>query len=62
MRRPPSIIFSTSDFEELNRNCEIRMGPAKLAKIGLPLLGGVVTGGFGGAALRKFLSVSLKAG
>jgi digeranylgeranylglycerophospholipid reductase len=57
-----NIIFSSADFEELNRTYEISMGPAKLAKIGLTLLAGVVTGGFGGAALRKFLAASLKAG
>lgn len=57
-----NIIFSSSDFEELNRNYEISMGLGKLATIGLTLLVGVVTGKFGGTALKRFLSASMRAG
>jgi hypothetical protein len=57
-----NIIFSSSDFEELNRNYEIGMGLGKLARTGLTLLAGVVTGRFGGTALKKFLSASMQAG
>jgi flavin-dependent dehydrogenase len=56
------IIFSSADFEELNRNYELNMGTGKLVKIGLGLLWGVLTGQFSVNSLRKFLSASGKAG
>ena len=57
-----NIIFSSADFEELNREYEIRMGTGKLIKIGLGLVWGVLTGQFSSNSLKKFLSASGKAG
>ncbi len=57
-----NIVFSSADFEELNRNYEIQMGTSKLIQVGLALVWGVLTGQFGLASLQKFLSISGKAG
>jgi len=57
-----NIIFSSADFEELNRNYEINLGMGKLIKIILGLLWGVLSGRFHANSFRKFLSVSAKAG
>jgi hypothetical protein len=56
------IIFSSADFETLNRDYEIPFGAGKLIKTGLGLLWGVLTGQFLFDSLKKFLSVSSKAG
>jgi digeranylgeranylglycerophospholipid reductase len=57
-----NIIFSSPDFEELNRDYEIRMGTGKLIKVGLGLIWGALVGQFSWNSLTKFLSVSGKAG
>lgn len=57
-----NIIFSSKDFEELNRNYEIVLDTDALLKIGTTLLWGVVTGQFAGTSLNKFLSASGQAG
>jgi len=56
------IIFTSDDFETLNRNYEIQFNPTKLAKISLTLIWGVVTGQFSGASLVTFLQASSLAG
>jgi flavin-dependent dehydrogenase len=57
-----NIIFCSADFEELSLNYEIKMGMGKLIHIALGLVWGVVTWEFGFSSLKKFLSVSSKAG
>jgi len=57
-----NIIFSSADFEELNRDYELDMGTGKLVRIGLGLVWGVLTGQFSLNSLKKFLSASGKAG
>jgi digeranylgeranylglycerophospholipid reductase len=57
-----NIIFSSADFEEMNRDYEIHIGTGKLIKIGIYLLWGVVTGQFSFNSLKKFLSASGKSG
>ena len=57
-----NIIFSSADFEELNRNYEIQIGTGKLIKIGIALVWGVLSGQFTRNSLAKFLSASGKAG
>jgi len=57
-----NIIFSSADFEELNREYEISMGTGKLIRISLGLVWGVLTGQFSSNSLKKFLSASGKAG
>jgi digeranylgeranylglycerophospholipid reductase len=57
-----NIIFSSADFEELNNNYEIVFTTAKLIKVGLTLLWGVITGQFAFASLKKFLNASGQAG
>ena len=57
-----NIIFSSKDFEELNKNYEIVMGTGTLLKIGSTLVWGVVTGQFASSSLKKFLSASGQAG
>lgn len=57
-----NIIFSSTDFEEMNRTYEIQMPPAKLIRIGALLLWGVVTGQFKAASLKTFMRASGKAG
>jgi digeranylgeranylglycerophospholipid reductase len=57
-----NIIFSSKDFEDLNKNYEILMGTGTLLKIGSTLVWGVVTGQFAGASLKTFLSASGQAG
>ena len=57
-----NIIFSSADFEELNRNYEIQMNIGKLIKTGAALLWGVLSGQFTRNSLVKFLSASGKAG
>ena len=49
-----NIIFSSTDFEEMNRTYEIQMPPAKLLRIGALLLWGVLTGQFNAASLKTF--------
>jgi flavin-dependent dehydrogenase len=56
------IIFSSADFEELNRNFELQMSLGKLLKIALILVWGVLTGQFKGSSLKKFLQASSQAG
>jgi len=56
------LIFSSADFEELNRDYEIHMSTGKLIRIGLGLVWGVLTGGFKMNSLKQFLSASGKAG
>jgi digeranylgeranylglycerophospholipid reductase len=56
------IIFSSADFEELNRDYEIRMGFGKLARIGATLLWGVATRRFSAGSLKTFLAASGQAG
>ncbi|MFL7871208.1 MAG: NAD(P)/FAD-dependent oxidoreductase [Anaerolineales bacterium] len=56
------IIFSSADFEEMNNNYEILMGTGKMLKIALGLFWGVLTGQFSVTSLKKFLSISGKAG
>lgn len=57
-----NIIFSSADFEELNRNYEIVFTTGKLIKVGLVLIRGVITGQFALASLKKFLGASGQAG
>lgn len=57
-----SIIFSSADFEELNRNYEIRFTTGKLLKTGLVLGWGVISRQFSLDSLKKFLSASGRAG
>jgi len=57
-----NIIFSSADFEELNRDYEINLGAGKLIKTALGLIWGVLTGQFKYNSLKKFLSVSGRAG
>lgn len=56
------IIFSSSDFEELNREYEINMGTGKLLKTAAVLVWGVVSGQFSMGSLKKFLAASSQAG
>ncbi len=56
------IIFTSSDFEELNRNYEIQMGFGKLLRTAAILIWGVVSGKFSYTSLRKFLGASGNAG
>lgn len=56
------IIFSSADFEELNRNYEIRMSTGKLLKTASVLVWGVVSGQFSTGSLKKFLAASSRAG
>ncbi len=56
------VIFSSKDFEEMNRNYETQMGTGKLIGIAAALLWGVITGQFSLESLRKFLDVSGQAG
>lgn len=56
------LLFSGKDFEDLNRTYEMRMGPGRLPRMGLILLGGVLAGQFGRASLRALLAASAKAG
>lgn len=57
-----NIIFSSADFEELNRNYEIIFTTGKLLTVGLTLIWGVFTGQFALASLKKFLGASDQAG
>lgn len=57
-----NIIFSSADFEEMNREYEIQMGTGKLIKVSLGLIWGVLIGQFSVNSLKKFLSISGKAG
>ncbi len=56
------VIFSSADFEELNRNYEIEFTTGKLFKTALTLLWGVLTFQFSLESLRKFIKASSKAG
>jgi len=56
------IIFSSADFEELNRSFELQFSLGKLLKIALTLVWGVLTGQFKGSSLKKFLQASSLAG
>jgi digeranylgeranylglycerophospholipid reductase len=57
-----NIIFASRDFEELNRDYELRMGFGRLLRIGAVLIWGVVTGRFSRVSLKKFLAASGQAG
>ncbi len=56
------VIFSSKDFEEMNRSYETQMGTGKLIVTAATLLWGVLTGQFSSESLRKFLDVSGQAG
>jgi digeranylgeranylglycerophospholipid reductase len=56
------IIFTSSDFEELNLYYEIQMGFGKLLHTAVILIWGVITGKFSYASLKKFLGASSAAG
>ncbi len=56
------IIFSSADFEELNRNYEIVFDRKKMLRVGAALAWGVLTGQFELHSLKKFLAASTLAG
>lgn len=56
------IIFSRADFEEMNRDYEIKMGTMKLIKVALGLFWGVIIGKFSANSLKKFIEISGRAG
>lgn len=56
------IIFSSEDFEELNRDYELQMNTRKLLHIAFTLIWGVLTGQFKAQSLVRFLKASLLAG
>jgi digeranylgeranylglycerophospholipid reductase len=56
------IIFTSADFEELNRNYEIQMAFGKLLRTAAILIWGVISGKFSYTSLRKFLGASGNAG
>ena len=56
------IIFTSSDFEELNANYEMTFTTGKMLKVAFGLVWGVLTGRFSMESLRKFLKASKAAG
>lgn len=56
------IIFTSEDFETLNRDYEIQFNTHKLIKIALTLVWGVLTGQFSAASLQTFMKASSQAG
>lgn len=56
------IIFSSQDFEELNRDYEIHMDTRKLLRMGGILGWGTLTGRFSAASLGRLLDASSRAG
>jgi len=55
------IIFSGRDFEELNEQYEVRMGPGKLLRTAAVMLWGAITGQFGFNSLKILALVSRQA-
>lgn len=55
------LIFTQADFEALNLQYEIPMDAAATVKMGLKMVGGLLSGGFSGESLRRLLAVSGKA-
>jgi len=56
------VIFAGEDFEELNATYELRLGPARLARMAWVLVSGVLAGRFSGSSLKRLLSATRKAG
>lgn len=56
------ILFTSADFETLNREYEMILLPGKLLKIAATLLWGTLSGQFSGASLLTFLKASSLAG
>jgi hypothetical protein len=52
------IIFSGEDFEQMNLNYETEMGLGKTVSMALKLVGGVLSGRFSFASLKRLLGVS----
>jgi digeranylgeranylglycerophospholipid reductase len=52
------IIFSGQDFEQMNLNYETKMGLGKTVSMALKLVGGVLSGQFSSASLKRLLGVS----
>ena len=52
------IIFSGEDFEQMNLNYETEMGLGKTVSMGFKLLGGVLSGQFSFASLKRLFRVS----
>jgi digeranylgeranylglycerophospholipid reductase len=52
------IIFSGEDFRQMNLNYETEMGLGKTIAMALKLVGGVLSGQFSSASLKRLLSVS----
>ncbi len=57
-----NIVFNARDFEELNRNYELRATPGKTLKTVLVLLLGMLFGGFSRAGFRQLISAAAKGG